>query len=93
MKRMMALLLGCLLCLCAAGAMAEEKELKIEGNGIQYDIYPNGYTQKANGTTTFFPHEGSYVISGQVPDSVVPLGFHAKAYDSGAGQVTDLNVR
>ena len=42
MKKWMALLLCCLLCLCAAGAMAAEPVTLNIYENICYDIYPNG---------------------------------------------------
>ena len=48
MKKWMALLLCCLLCWCAAGAMAEEPVTLSVDEGICYDIYPNGYISSEN---------------------------------------------
>ena len=58
MKNWMALLLACLLCWCAAGAMAEEPvTLKVwHGSGESYDVYPNGYTCTYAGVTQFYPY-------------------------------------
>ena len=83
MKNWMALLLACLLCWCAAGAMAEEPVTLtlIQNKSRSYDIYPNGYTLHYGGTTTFQSYEGAYVITGKNDDYDTPVEFHANAYD------------
>ena len=68
MKKWMALLLACLLCLCAVGAMAETVE-RVEltlGNG-RIRLYPNGYAQRS--FENFHPHDAAttqYVITGSI---------------------------
>ena len=56
MKRWMALLLCCLLCLCAAGATAEGAvtiEFRSDNSWV-YDIYPNGYVKSKGGSEAQF---------------------------------------
>ena len=86
MKKWMALLLCCLLCMCAAGAMAEEPvTLKVwHGRGESYDVYPNGYTCTYAGVTKFYPYQGAYVIQGTT-NIDTPLEFHANTYDEATG--------
>lgn len=93
MKRMMALLLGCLLCLCAAGAMAEETaEIVLShSDSWTYDIYPNGYTKTDSVTTEFIEHEGPYVINGISGPKDTPVEFHANAYDKATGKAKTQN--
>ena len=68
MKRWMALLLCCLLCLCAVGATAEGAvtiEFRSDNSWV-YDIYPNGYVKSKGGSEAqFFAHEGSYIFKGK----------------------------
>ena len=93
MKKMMALLLGCLLCLCAAGAMAEGTvEIVLSHfDSWTYDIYPNGYTKTDSVTTEFIEHEGPYVIKGDSGPKDTPLEFHANAYDEATGKAKTEN--
>ena len=85
MKRMMALLLGCLLCLCAAGAMAEEPVTLNIYENICYDIYPNGYISSENPGVLVL-HTGSYIFTGvSVAQSEKPLSFYANAYGKEPG--------
>lgn len=85
MKNWMALLLACLLCLCAAGATAEEPvTLNIYGE-ICYDIYPNGYISSEN-ADLLHQHTGSYIITGYpVGEADTPIEFHANAYGEKPG--------
>lgn len=87
MKKWMALLLVCLLCLCAVEAMAEELgTLEVSlGRHESYDVYPNGYTRTCAGVTEFYPYQGAYVIQGKT-DIDSPLDFHANAYDEATGK-------
>ncbi|MGN0995677.1 MAG: LPXTG cell wall anchor domain-containing protein [Candidatus Ventricola sp.] len=94
MKKWMALLLACLLCLCAAGTMAEGA-VTIEfrsDNGWVYDIYPNGYVKSKGGSEAqFFAHEGPYIFKGDKMNQDTPLDFHANAYDETTGKVKTEN--
>ena len=94
MKKWMALLLCCLLCLCAAGAMAEEP-VTIEfqsDNSWVYDIYPNGYVKSKGGSEAqFFAHEGPYIFKGEKVSQDTPLDFHANAYDETTYQAKTEN--
>ena len=85
MKKWMALLLCCLPCWCAAGAMAEEPvTLKIYEN-ICSDIYPNGYISSEN-PGALVQHTGSYIFTGvSVGQSDNPLNFYANAYGKEPG--------
>ena len=89
MKRWMALLLCCLLCLCAAGATAEGAvtiEFRSDNSWV-YDIYPNGYVKSKGGSEAqFFAHEGSYIFKGEKVAQDTPLDFHANAYDETTGK-------
>ena len=81
----MALLLCCLLCLCAAGAMAEEPVTLSVDEGICYDIYPNGYISSENPGVLVL-HTGSYIFTGvSVAQSEKPLSFYANAYGKEPG--------
>ena len=62
MKKWMALLLCCLLCLCAAGAMAEEAVTLSLWGGNQFNIYPHGYTINDG---ELIKHQGKYIITGE----------------------------
>ena len=85
MKKWMALLLCCLLCLCAAGAMAEEPVTLNIYENICYDIYPNGYISSEN-PGVLVPHTGSYIFTGvSVGQSDNPLNFYANAYGKEPG--------
>ena len=85
MKKWMALLLCCLLCWCAAGAMAEGAvKLDISGKK-RYDIYPNGYISSENPGVLIL-HTGSYIFTGvSVGQSEKPLSFYANAYGKEPG--------
>ena len=93
MKKWMALLLCCLLCWCAAGAMAEgAAEIVLSHfDSWTYDIYPNGYTKTNSSTTEFIEYEGPYVIKGDSGPKDTPLEFHANAYDEATGKVKTEN--
>ena len=94
MKNWMALLLACLLCLCAAGATAEGAvTIKFQSdNSWVYDIYPNGYVKSKGGSEAqFFAHEGPYIFKGEKMDQDTPLDFHANAYDETTGQAKTEN--
>ena len=85
MKKWMALLLCCLLCWCAAGAMAEEPVTLSVDEGICYDIYPNGYISSEN-PGALVQHTGSYIFTGvSVGQSEKPLSFYANAYGKEPG--------
>ena len=73
MKRWMALLLCCLLCLCVAGAMAEGAVTLSLDNQNEIDIYPNGY--KLNGN--FKPYTGPYIITGESENVDTCLDFYS----------------
>ena len=93
MKKWMALLLCCLLCLFVAGAMAEELgtiEFRSDNSKV-YDIYPNGYTESKNEIVTFYAYEGPYIIKGDKTGFDTPLDFHANAYDETTGQAKTEN--
>lgn len=85
MKRWMALLLACLLCWCAAGAMAEEPVTLSFGDNISFKIYPNGYISSENPGVLVL-HTGSYIFTGaSVGQSDNPLNFYANAYGKEPG--------
>ena len=85
MKKWLALLLCCLLCLCAAGAMAEGAvKLDISGKK-RYDIYPNGYISSET-PGVLVPHTGSYIFTGATEDKYdTPFGFYANEYGKESG--------
>ena len=90
MKKWMALLLACLLCLCVAEAMAEGAVTIVlrSDNSWVYDIYPNGYVKSQRGSNAqFFEHEGPYIFKGDKMNQDTPLDFHANAYDKTTGQI------
>ena len=74
MKKWMALLLACLLCLFVAGAMAEEPVTLSLNNGNQIDIYPDGYQEK---NKTFVSYKGPYVITGTSSGVDTCLDFYS----------------
>ena len=81
----MTLLLCCLLCWCAAGAMAEEPVTLSVDEGICYDVYPNGYISSEN-PGALVQHTGSYIFTGvSVGQSEKPLSFYANAYGKEPG--------
>ena len=85
MKKWMTLLLCCLLCWCAAGAMAEEPVTLNIYENICYDIYPNGYISSENPGALVL-HTGSYIFTGvSVAQSEKPLSFYANAYGKEPG--------
>lgn len=91
MKRMMALLLGCLLCLCAAGAMAEGAVTLDIRDEKSYDIYPNGYIIDAP-SNDLIEYKGPYIFTGRTDsESDTPIEFHANAYGQEPGN--NQNVR
>ena len=85
MKKWMTLLLCCLLCWCAAGAMAEGAvKLDISGKK-RYDIYPNGYISSET-PGVLVPHTGSYIFTGATEDKYdTPFGFYANEYGKESG--------
>ena len=93
MKNWMALLLACLLCWCAAGAMAEELgTIKFKSDNTKvYDIYPNGYTESRGENVQFYAYEGPYIIKGDKVNYDTPLDFHANAYDETTRQAKTEN--
>ena len=78
MKKWMALLLCCLLCLCAAGAMAEGAVTLSLDNGNQIDIYPNGYKLNGNFTT----YTGPYIITGKSENVDTCLDFYSIPHEA-----------
>lgn len=83
MKKWMALLLGCLLCACAVGAMAEGPVTLDLSNDNQIDIYPDGYQEKGK---AFVPYTGKYIITGASKDVDTCLDFFSIPHE------TDVSV-
>lgn len=87
MKKWMALLLCCLLCLCTAGAMAEEKGTLNLNNCYVYRIYPDGYFmgQQKYGDVfrpigAFQDYTGLYTVTGESEKAESCLDFHAEPH-------------
>lgn len=77
MKKWMALLLACLLCWCAVGAMAETVELEYRRGIIK--LYPNGYTQRFNAFQSHDAATTQYVITGTITGDS-PLDIYLVPY-------------
>lgn len=83
MKKWLALLLCCLLCLCAVGAMAEETVTLNLSEGFVYQIYPDGYWKGSRVGGAFVPeedfqsHTGPYVITGTSTGLDTCLDFYS----------------
>ena len=84
MRKWMALLLCCLLCVCAAGAMAEGAVTLSLDNYNKIGIYPNGYQEKGK---AFVPYTGPYIITGTSTGVDTCLDFYSIPY--GKSQATE----
>lgn len=89
MKKLVGLLLMCLLCACAClTCAAAEGPVTLDlANGC-IDIYPNGYKVE---TSQFVPYTGAYIIKGSSIDQDTALDFHANEFDTDTNQTETEN--